>query len=116
MMIDGRCSECDSRYCYLACGDVPGNVYIAGHGWAPLEVAIDFASNGYQVDGLNRHGYVGGAQHLSVYDRETRTWDHRYPELEKRVLHDADGLAKFIAAVVAADACNKALAQITDGS
>lgn len=75
-IFDERCWECDSRYCRYTgdgrCQNVPGNLYVVYHGHVPLETALAFAANGYEVDVLTRPGYLSGHPR-GRWDPETET-------------------------------------------
>lgn len=46
---DYRCWNCDSRWCYDGGCEVPGNVYVVGHGWASPTVARVLEQSGRTV-------------------------------------------------------------------
>lgn len=69
----GRCMECDSRYCYDGCGDVPGNVYVVGVGYVTEADGITLAAAGYEVDTITRDGYLRVPQEGSPYPAHVRT-------------------------------------------
>lgn len=49
MDFDYRCWNCDSRWCYDGGCEVPGNVYVVGHGWASPTVARVLEQSGRTV-------------------------------------------------------------------
>lgn len=51
MMYDGRCVNCDARYCGSTCyADNPLYVYVAGRGWTNWNAAVALEEQGYRVD------------------------------------------------------------------